>query len=74
MLYEVITRQAQQGVGQPVARGRVAGGQHVLEDGQVLEQPDVLEGARDAEPGDTVRLEVGDVPAAEGDGSSYNFV
>jgi hypothetical protein len=46
---------------------RVARQQKVLQQGGVLEQLDVLEGAGDAERGDPVRRHVGDVAAVEGE-------
>jgi hypothetical protein len=41
--------------------------QEVLQQGRMLEQLDVLEGAGDAESGDAVRRHVGDVGAVEGE-------
>ena len=45
----------------------VAADQQVLQHGRVLEQLDVLEGARDAELGDTVRRETGQLAVLEAD-------
>ncbi len=39
--------------------------QKIVEDGRILEQFDVLEGARDAELGDAVGRLAGDVPLLE---------
>ena len=50
---------------QPRAAVRVAADQQVLQHGGVLEQLDVLEGARDAQRGDVVRRLVGEQLALE---------
>jgi hypothetical protein len=45
----------------------VAADEQVLQDGRVLEELDVLEGARDAELGHAVRRKAGELAALEDD-------
>jgi hypothetical protein len=59
----------QQRRGDPVADVDVAAEQQVVQDGEVLEQLDVLEGAGDARAGDAVGLLANQLAAEEADGA-----
>ena len=69
-----VAGQAQQGLGQVVVHGLVQAYLDVVDDGQVLEQADVLEGAGHAHPVDLVGLFAGGGHAVQQDGAPAGLV
>ena len=59
---------------QPVFHVLMAGDFHVVQHGELGEEPDVLEGARDAALGDLVRLQPDEAVSLEGDMAAGRLV